>query len=106
MLDYNILFKSKYYDEVSVEHFLYYEVMAKYVQDKIDAMNGYEHMRYKIYRKVKGLKFGSEFSGVPRARQAFASRDLYPKRSHRWGDIGELYYKISPPQEAFKESFI
>ena len=31
MLDYNIVFKSKYYSEMNVEHQLYYEVMEKYV---------------------------------------------------------------------------
>jgi hypothetical protein len=97
MLDYNIIFKSKYFDEVNVEHFIYYQVIAKYVRDKVDAMNGYEHMRYKLFRKVKGLKFGSEFSGVPRTRQVFVTRDLYPKRTHRWGEIGDLYFKLETP---------
>jgi hypothetical protein len=31
LLDYNIVFKSKYYSEMNIEHQLYYEVMEKYV---------------------------------------------------------------------------
>lgn len=27
-------------------------------------MNGYERWRYKLYRKVKGIKVGSKYSGV------------------------------------------
>ena len=28
-------------------------------------MNGYEQMRYKVFKKVKGIKMGSKYSGVP-----------------------------------------
>jgi hypothetical protein len=58
---------SKYYSELTVEHLLYFEVMERFVRDKKAQMNGYENLRYKAFRKVKGLKFGSIYSGVPPA---------------------------------------
>jgi len=69
-------------------------------------MNGYEAMRYKLYRRVKGIKFGSEYSGVPYSRELVIKKDLYPKKSYLWGDIGEIYYNLPPPHEVYKESFI
>jgi len=35
LLDLNILFKSKYYDELSLEHGLYYSILKKYVADRL-----------------------------------------------------------------------
>ena len=64
LLDSNILFKSKYYDELNVEHQLYHEVIEKFIIEKKSQMNKYENIRYKLYKKVKGLKFGSKYSGV------------------------------------------
>ena len=65
LLDYNIIFKSKYYDQVTVEHVFYLEVIDKFVKERKELMNPYENLRYKMFRKVKGLKFGSNYSGVP-----------------------------------------
>jgi hypothetical protein len=42
LLDSNILFKSKYYSELNLEHQLYFEVMEKFVKEKKSQMNGYE----------------------------------------------------------------
>jgi hypothetical protein len=71
LLDLNIIFKSKYLDEIHVEHFLYLEVIDKYVSEKLKAMNGYEALRYKLYKKVKGIKFGTLYSGIP---QVYANK--------------------------------
>ena len=71
LLDLNILFKSKYYDYMTVEHELYYEIIEEFVKEKKSQMNGYETFRYKLYRKVKGLKFGSVYSGVQRAKTEY-----------------------------------
>ncbi len=97
LLDLNILFKSKYYDEMSLEHGIYQAILIKYVNQKLDAMNNYEKLRYKLYKRVKGIKFGSEYSGVPYQTDKYVKRDLYPKRSYLWGDIGELYFDLPPP---------
>lgn len=105
MLDTNILFKSKYYDELDVEHYLYHDVIERYVSEKKAQMNGYERMRYKIYRKVKGLKFGPSRTGVPYAKDFYAKKDAYPKKSYHWGEIGELYFNLPRVETSFNESF-
>ncbi len=106
MLDLNIVFKSKYYTEMNVEHMLYFEVMQRYVQEKRAQMNGYEKMRYKAFQKVKGIKLGTRFSGVPPARKIEETNDIYMKKSYIWGEIGEIYYKLPHAQEALSGSFI
>ena len=106
MLDLNLLFKSKYYDELSLEHHLYTSFMKDYAEEKLNSMNGYEKMRYKLFKKAKGLKFGSEYSGAPYARELYANKDLFPKKSYIWGDLAFLYFKLQQPDEAFDESFI
>lgn len=97
MLDLNIIFKSKYYSEVNVEHLLYFQVIERFVTDKKAQMNGYESLRYKAFRKVNGLKFGSAYSGVPAAKQIHEKNDIHPKKSYIWGEIGELYFDLPSP---------
>ena len=106
LLDLNIVFKFKYYSEMNVEHFLYFEVMARFVQEKKLQMNGYEKLRYKAYKKVKGMKLGSKFSGVPAASRILDKNEIYPKKSYIWGEIGNIYFSLPEPHEAYKESFI
>lgn len=106
LLDQNILFKSKYYDELTLEHPMYYKVMHQYAKDKLDSMNPYEHFRYQLFKKVKGLKMGSVSSGVPYVAAIHVRNDLYPKKSYAWGDVGELYYKLPKMEEATEESFV
>ena len=106
LLDLNIIFKSKYYDEIYLEHELYHEVIEKYVKEKRDAMNPHENIRYSLFKKVKGLKFGSDFSGVPFTKVYVARNDLFPKKSYQWGEIGPLYYDMPPSYEQSKSAFI
>ena len=106
MLDYNIIFKSKYYSELYVEHKLYFEVLERFVKEKKSQMNGYETLRYKAFRKVKGLKFGSSYSGVPTSKLVYEKNNIHPKKSYIWGEIGEIYYDLPPPADIYKESFI
>ena len=44
-------------------------------------------MRYKLYKKAKGIKFGSDYSGVPYTKDLMVKKDLYPKKSPIWGDL-------------------
>lgn len=69
-------------------------------------MNGYEKMRYKAFQKVKGIKLGTKFSGVPPAKKIEEQNDIYMKKSFIWGDIGDIYFKLPQGQEALKETFI
>ena len=94
MLDLGILFKSKYYEELGMEHHLYHDIMTKYVNEKLDAMNGYEKLRYSLFKRAKGLKFGSVYSGVSYTRAAPAKSNIYPKISYIWGDLSDLYFNL------------
>lgn len=49
LLDLNILYKSKYYDYIMVEHRMYFEIIKEYIDEKKIAMNQYERIRYKIF---------------------------------------------------------
>lgn len=92
LLDLNIIFKSKYYDEMTVENNMFLQLLKKYVHEKLSTMNPYEQFRYRLFKRVKGLKMRTKFSGVPYVEKRLVSNDLYPKKSYSWGDIGEIYY--------------
>ena len=64
LLDLNIIFKSKYYDELSFEHGMYGKIVDNFVREKLNTMNPYEMFRYKLFKRVKELKFGTKYSGV------------------------------------------
>lgn len=105
LLETNILHKSKYYDVLITEHRYYTQLMEEYIKQKKQAMNKYEMIRYRMFKKVKGVKFGSSFSGVRPRRQRHEQKKLYTKGSYMW-ELGELYYDLPGPQEHFRESFI
>lgn len=106
LLDLNIIFKSKYYEEITVEHELYYEVIEKYVKEKKAAMNPHENIRYSLFKKVKGLKFATDFSGVPLSKSFIARNELYPKKSYHWGELTELYFNLPETKENTASSLI
>ena len=106
MLDLNIIFKSKYYDLVTVEHMLYLEVIEAFVAERKAAMNAHERLRYKLYRKVKGIPMASKYSGVPLQTSWIDKKGVYPKKSYLWGDMGMLYYKLDPIEEGQSEAFL
>lgn len=91
LLDLNILYKSKYFDFIYAEHKLYYEIMGEIVKEKKASMNGYERLRYKLYRKVKGLKMGSLSSGVPKFTRLHRRFRTHEKRDVRF-DTYEIYF--------------
>ena len=67
-------------------------------------MNNYEQIRYKLYRKVNGVKFGSAYSGVP----YFKHEDTrFPTTKH--SDLfepGEIYYGDKDMSVIFEQDFI
>lgn len=81
-LDLNLLFKSKYYDYVTVEHLYYLEAVERHVRARKARMNKYEQMRYRLFRKVKGVPFGSKFSGVPLKTNLMEKKGIFPKKSY------------------------
>lgn len=105
MLDLNIIFKSKYYDEMTVEHNFYLQALKKIVDEKLNAMNPYEHFRYRLYKRVRGLQMRSKYSGVPYVEKIYVNNDMYPKKSYIWGDIGEIYFDLPKMEEANATKF-
>jgi hypothetical protein len=49
LLDHNIIYKSKYYNHMYIEHFLYKAVLRDYVKEKKSALSRYEAMRYRWF---------------------------------------------------------
>ena len=67
MLDLNILYKSKYYDCMHIEHSLYGELALKqYVADIKSQMSVREKLAYKYWKKTKDLvPLGKQYVGIP-----------------------------------------
>jgi len=91
---------------VAVEHLLYVEVIQKFVEEKKAGMNAHERLRYKLFRKVKGIPIGSKYSGVPLMKTFVERRGIYPKKSYNWGDMGMLHYKLDSLEDGQKQVFI
>jgi hypothetical protein len=72
LFDCNIIWKSKYYDTFHLEHALYADAAYEWLQERKAQMNSYERILYWLFKKSKGVKLGSRYSGVPRTKD----RDL------------------------------
>ena len=59
LFDCNILWKSKYYDYFCIENKLYAQVIIDWCKNKKAAMNAYDKLMYKLYKKSKGIKLGT-----------------------------------------------
>ena len=65
MMDLNIVYKHKHYDLFHLEHRFYGELVLNFVKEKKESMTRFEKMKYRAYRKIRGVKFGSTYSSVP-----------------------------------------
>mmetsp|Transcript_27893 Transcript_27893/g.20899 ORF Transcript_27893/g.20899 Transcript_27893/m.20899 type:complete len:156 (-) Transcript_27893:21-488(-) len=93
MLENNILFKSKYYDLLHLEHQMYEDVVVEFVKRKKQQMNAYERLRYRLYRKVKGVKMGNHYTGVYRKAKKMQRDGFHLKEAREW-DLADLYFDI------------
>jgi hypothetical protein len=59
LFDCNILWKSKYYDYFCIENKLSAQVIIDWCKNKKAAMNAYDKLMYKLYKKSKGIKLGT-----------------------------------------------
>jgi len=98
----NILFKSKYFEILRMEHKLYYTFAREYAEEVRAAMNRRETFKYRLYRRVKGYKMGNSFSGVPPLRSVLEKHELFNKKDYMW-EVGQLYYTLDRVDENFKE---
>jgi hypothetical protein len=72
---------------------MYGQTIAEWVQTRKSAMNSHERVLYFLYRKTKGLKMGSNYSGVPRAGNYTDSKRLPSKIDESW-ELRDLYYDV------------
>ena len=64
-MDLNILFKSKYYDLLHMDHAFYgMHVLGPYVQRIKDKMDRKDRFNYWWYRKTKGITIGKLTSPI------------------------------------------
>ena len=98
--DLNFIYKSKYYDSLLIEHKpIFVSVAKEFINEKKASMNKYEKIRYRLYRKIKGIKMGSEYSGVYKRRHIHESKGYYNKDSYAW-EVGNLYFNHIDYDEA------
>lgn len=99
LLDLNILYKSKHYDMLVIEHSFYVsEVLVPYVARIYSRLTLKERLHFWLYKRAKGIKLGTTTSGLPFLREvSYNNRGvhLWSKQSNCW-EFGELYYKLEP----------
>ena len=99
LLDLNILYKSKHYDMLFVEHSFYVsEVLEPYVARIYSRLTRRERLHFWLYKRAKGIKLGTQSSGLPFLTEtSYSNRGVYnwSKQSPCW-EFGELYYKLEP----------
>ena len=66
LFDLNIVYKSKYFDIMHLEHFLYNDLVLKeYIKNIRSTMSKKDKFGYWFYKKSKGVHWGSNFGGLP-----------------------------------------
>lgn len=64
MLDLNILYKSKYFDIMHLEHSLYNNLVLKdYIKNIRSTMSKKDKFGYWLYKRSKGVQFGTHKAG-------------------------------------------
>ena len=93
----NILYKSKYYDLLYVEHGLYAKhILGKYVDDIKKTMSKREKFNYWLYLKSgKGFKLGKKRNGMVYQSDRFKTMGSFIWAKHSYQlEFAELYYEI------------
>ena len=100
LLDLNIIYKSKYFDILHIEHGLYAKhVLKPYIDDIRSSMSKRDLIGYRLFvRAGKGIALGSRYSGFPVATELSSKPRgtfLWTKASPEW-EFSELYYPDVP----------
>lgn len=83
MLDLNIIWKSKYYDFMHVEHFLYVGVIEDWLERRLQGMNRYERLLFWLYKKNhKAVKVSKTSQGVGPAKATSTHKSKSAKGSY------------------------
>ena len=65
-------------------------------------MNSYERILYWLFKKSKGVKLGSKYSGVPKTKDRDLSQLHASKADLQW-ELASLYYQVPKPNEEAKQ---
>ncbi|CDW78409.1 UNKNOWN [Stylonychia lemnae] len=104
LLSNNILYKSKYYNILHIEHQFYVPILREYVKEKKSKMTKYEFLRYRWYRKVNGIKIGSIYSGVKPLFRQKASQQTRLGNQDTF-DFQRLYYESATFEDQYAQNF-
>ncbi len=102
MLDLNLLYFHKHHGLLMLEHVLYFEEVKEFIDNKKAKMNKYERIRYSLYRKVHGLKFGSIYSGVPSLTSVNKKQEML-MRNDKMLETYTLYFTYPDQEQAVNE---
>ena len=104
LLDLNIVYKSKYYDVMYLEHALYSNVLETYTQNIRSSMSKMDQAKYWLYCRSHGIFLGSKRRGIPylSSMQQVRGHFLWSRDSFEW-EFAELYYEISKGRESTED---
>ena len=105
LLDLNILYKSKHFDLLHLEHLIYVDVLKPYVDAKKAEFSFMESQQYKVYCKAKGIKLGKRGSAIPYLRETDVKSHgnwKWTKESPRF-EFAELYFPIETAEDVAKD---
>lgn len=95
LLDLNIVYKSKYYDMLYMDHQFYgMHVLGPYIESIREGMSRRDKINYWFYKRAKGVLLGSRLSAIPYIR----NMQVNVSGVHVWtkkemaAEFSELYY--------------
>lgn len=97
LLDLNIIYKSKYYDLLHMEHPLYgMHVLPQYIESIREGMSRRDRLNYWLYKRAKGVSLGSKYGGLPVIKPlqvSFGPAGFVWSKEVQVAEFGELYYR-------------
>jgi len=67
--------------------------MKEWIEDRRASMNYHERILYYLFKKQKGVKLGSKYSGIKCANRETESKRLASKIDPSW-ELRDLYYDL------------
>ena len=101
LFDLNIIYKSKYFDVLHVEHSFYLPVIKEYIDEIKSSMTTRDKVGYQLFVRAKGITLGTKRSGFPTHRlyqHTNRGRWIWLKEDYGF-EFAELYYEIESQQK-------
>ena len=92
LFDLNIIWKSKYYENFTVEHYLYIKVIDEWLDRRKQGMNKYERLLYWLYKKNHEVKLSKRRYGVGKATARSMTKAHAWKADQGW-ELRDLYFE-------------